>query len=56
VPGLDAADLERMVGQAADLCPVSNALRGDVTIKVRSELVSDVESTPERQESATGAG
>jgi lipoyl-dependent peroxiredoxin len=56
VPGLDAADLERMVGQAADLCPVSNALRGDVTIKVRSELVSDVESTAERQESATGAG
>jgi osmotically inducible protein OsmC len=56
VPGLDAADLERMVGQAADLCPVSNALRGNVTIKVRSELVSDVESTPQPRESATGAG
>jgi osmotically inducible protein OsmC len=56
VPGLDAGVVERMVGQAADLCPVSNALRGNVTIKVRSELVSDVESTPERQESATGAG
>jgi osmotically inducible protein OsmC len=56
VPGLDAGVLERMVGQAADLCPVSNALRGNVTINVRSELVSDVESTPEPQESATGAG
>jgi lipoyl-dependent peroxiredoxin len=56
VPGLDAGVLERIVGQAADLCPVSNALRGNVTIKVRSELASDVESTPERQESATGAG
>jgi lipoyl-dependent peroxiredoxin len=56
VPGLDAGVLERMVGRAADLCPVSNALRGNVTINVRSELVSDVESTPEPQESATGAG
>ena len=55
VPGLDAAVLERMVGQAADLCPVSNALRGNVTINVRSELVSDVERTPKPQESATGA-
>jgi lipoyl-dependent peroxiredoxin len=56
VPGLDAGVLERMVGQAADLCPVSNALRGNVTINVRSELVSDVERTPEPGESATGAG
>jgi lipoyl-dependent peroxiredoxin len=34
VPGTEAADLERMVEQAADLCPVSNALRGNVEITV----------------------
>ena len=38
VPGLDATDLERTVARAADLCPVSNALRGNVEIGVRSEL------------------
>jgi lipoyl-dependent peroxiredoxin len=38
VPGLKAAELEHTVGQAADLCPVSNALRGNVEIGVRSEL------------------
>jgi lipoyl-dependent peroxiredoxin len=38
VPGLEAADLERMVGGAADLCPVSNALRDNVKIEVHSEL------------------
>jgi lipoyl-dependent peroxiredoxin len=38
VPGLDAAELKRTVGLAADLCPVSNALRGNVEIGVRSEL------------------
>jgi lipoyl-dependent peroxiredoxin len=38
VPGLEPTDLERMVGRAADLCPVSNALRGNVTINVRTEL------------------
>ena len=53
VPGLDAAALERMVGLAADLCPVSNALRGNVKINVRSELVPTVASTtPEPGESA----
>jgi osmotically inducible protein OsmC len=36
VPGTEAAELERMVEQAADLCPVSNALRGNVEITVRS--------------------
>ena len=56
VPELDAGVLELMVGQAADLCPVSNALRGNVTINVRSELVPSVEFTPESRESATGAG
>jgi lipoyl-dependent peroxiredoxin len=45
VPGLDADVLERIVGQAADLCPVSNALRGNVEIKVRNELVSNVMAT-----------
>jgi osmotically inducible protein OsmC len=34
VPGLDATELERTVGLAADLCPVSNALRGNVEIGV----------------------
>jgi osmotically inducible protein OsmC len=48
VPGLDAADLEQIVGQAADLCPVSNALRGNVEVNVRSELVRGVETTPIR--------
>jgi osmotically inducible protein OsmC len=38
VPGVEAAALERMVGRAADLCPVSNALRGNVKIEVRTEL------------------
>jgi len=55
-PGLDAGVLDRIVGQAADLCPVSNALRGNVTINVRSELVPSVEIAPEPAESATGAG
>ena len=56
VPGLDAGGFERIVGQAADLCPVSNALRGNVTINVRSELVPNVETAPEPVVSATGAG
>jgi osmotically inducible protein OsmC len=56
VPGLDAGGLDRIVGQAADLCPVSNALRGNVAINVRSELLPNVEITPEPTESATGAG
>src|SRR5215211_5912207 len=42
VPGLEAAVLERMVGRAADLCPVSNALRGNIRINVRSELVASM--------------
>jgi lipoyl-dependent peroxiredoxin len=55
VPGLEPTDLERIVGQAADLCPVSNALRGNVTINVRSQLVSNLEFTPEPANSATAA-
>jgi lipoyl-dependent peroxiredoxin len=56
VPGLTAAVLERIVGQAADLCPVSNALRGNVTIDVRSELVPNVEITREPAERVAGSG
>jgi organic hydroperoxide reductase OsmC/OhrA len=46
VPGLAAADLEQIVGEAADLCPVSKALHGNVEVNVRSELVPGVETTP----------
>jgi osmotically inducible protein OsmC len=56
VAGLDAALLERMVRRAADLCPVSNALRGNVAISVRSQLVRGVETTTEPGESAPAAG
>jgi osmotically inducible protein OsmC len=38
VPELDKVGLERNVAQAAELCPVSNALRGNVEITVRDEL------------------
>jgi lipoyl-dependent peroxiredoxin len=38
VPDLDRAGLRRNVDQAAELCPVSNALRGNVEISVRDEL------------------
>ena len=48
VPGLDAADLERIVARAAELCPISNALHGNVEVNVRSELVPGVETTPIR--------
>ena len=46
VPDLEAAGFERMVEQAAELCPVSNALRGNVKINVHGELVPTVASTP----------
>jgi osmotically inducible protein OsmC len=46
VPGLEAADLKRIVDSAGDLCPVSNALRGNVEINVRSELSGDHSSRP----------
>jgi lipoyl-dependent peroxiredoxin len=48
VPGLDATELERAVARAAELCPVSNALHGNVEVNVRSELVPGVETTPSR--------
>ena len=34
VPGLDAGKFEQMVGRAEELCPVSNALHGNVRISV----------------------
>jgi osmotically inducible protein OsmC len=46
VPGLEAADLERIVELAGDLCPVSNALLGNVKIDVRSELSRRHSSRP----------
>ena len=51
VPDLDAAGLEGMVEQAAELCPVSNALRGNVKINMHGELVPTVASTPAPSES-----
>ena len=38
VPSLDKAGVERSVAQAEDLCPVSNALRGNVEITVHEEV------------------
>lgn len=38
VPELEPADFEQAVARAGDLCPVSNALRGNVEITVHSEL------------------
>lgn len=38
VSGLEQPDFEQLLGRAADLCPVSNALRGNVEISLASEL------------------
>lgn len=38
VPGLEQASFQQTVERAADLCPVSNALHGNVTILLSSEL------------------
>jgi osmotically inducible protein OsmC len=38
VPGLEQTSFEQTVERAADLCPVSNALRGNVEIALKSEL------------------
>ncbi len=40
VPGLEGAAFEQAVEHASGLCPVSNALRGNVEISVQSELQS----------------
>jgi lipoyl-dependent peroxiredoxin len=38
VPSVDEQGLERNVAKAAELCPVSNALRGNVEITVHDEV------------------
>ena len=38
VPGLDAEDFQNAVEQADQGCPVSNALRGNVEIRVNASL------------------
>jgi osmotically inducible protein OsmC len=38
VPRLDNAELHRNVARAEELCPVSNALRGNVAITLRDEI------------------
>jgi lipoyl-dependent peroxiredoxin len=38
VPGLEQPDFERLLARAANLCPVSNALRGNVEISFAGEL------------------
>jgi len=38
VPGLEQTDFEQLLGRAANLCPVSNAVRGNVEISLASEL------------------
>lgn len=38
VPGLEQQGFEQLLRRAADLCPVSNALRGNVEIGVAGEL------------------
>ena len=38
VPGLERAGFEQTVDRAAELCPVSNALRGNVEIDLRNDL------------------
>jgi lipoyl-dependent peroxiredoxin len=55
VPGLEAAVLKGIVARAADLCPVSNALRGNVKVFVRSELAPSVETTHKPGESTPPA-
>ena len=40
VPGLDRADFEKVAQQAEQGCPVSNALRNNVQIRVQAHLES----------------
>jgi lipoyl-dependent peroxiredoxin len=41
VPGLDAVDFQNAVEQADQGCPVSNALRGNVEIRVNASLLDE---------------
>ena len=38
VRGIEAADFEQQIQGAGELCPVSNALRGNVEVSVHGEL------------------
>jgi lipoyl-dependent peroxiredoxin len=38
VPGIDAAEFEQHADTAKDVCPVSNALRGNVDISLKATL------------------
>jgi lipoyl-dependent peroxiredoxin len=40
VPALQPADFDQIVERASGLCPVSNALRGNVAISVQADLAS----------------
>jgi osmotically inducible protein OsmC len=40
VPGLDADDFQRLAGEGEAGCPVSNALRGNVDIRLKAALAS----------------
>jgi osmotically inducible protein OsmC len=40
VPGLDQAGFEKVAGQAEQSCPISNALRNNVQIRVQARLES----------------
>lgn len=40
VPGLDGGKFEELARTAEQRCPVSNALRGNLDIRLRSELVA----------------
>jgi osmotically inducible protein OsmC len=40
VPGLDQAGFEKVAGQAEQGCPISNALRNNVQIRVQARLES----------------
>lgn len=39
-PGLTPADVDALVEQGNQACPVSNALRGNVEIRVKGELIA----------------
>lgn len=49
-PGLDEGRLEQIVERAADLCAVSNALRGNVEVDVHCELVANHRGPQTRQD------
>jgi osmotically inducible protein OsmC len=40
VPGMDAGEFERLAQEAERSCPISNALRGNLEIRVHATLES----------------